>query len=118
MSRYSYDLREKVMLLLRQRVKTITELSQIFQISRGTIYSWKNKYNETGDFIAKKPGPDIGQLWAIKDLDKFKEYLEKKPDRTLKEIAQDWQVSIETARQSLIRIGYSYKKKPWLQRTR
>jgi len=48
--------------------------------------------------VAEKPGPDVGQLWAIKDLDKFNEYMEENPDRTLKEISQDWQVSIEATR--------------------
>ena len=118
MCRYSYDLRKKVMCALKKRKFTISELSRTYEISRKTIYNWIDKEKETGDFIAEKPGPSVGQLWSIKDLDKFKESMEKSPDRTLKEISEEWGVSIETARQSLIRIGYSYKKNSWIQRTR
>ena len=54
----------------------------------------------------------------IKDLDTFKKFVQKKPDRSSSEIAEEWgDISSSTIRRYLKIIGFTNKKKFWLQKS-
>ena len=46
---YDYDLRLKVMNAIELDGMPITEASQVFNVSRNTIYLWRKLQAETGD---------------------------------------------------------------------
>jgi transposase len=107
---YSYDLRLKVMEFIGVG-KTIKEASLVFQISRKTIMEWKKLKRETGDINAKT-GYHRGHRRKIKDIEKFKRFVEENYDKSSKELARNWEqkVSPSAIIRLLHKLGYSYKK--------
>jgi len=106
---YSEDLRVKVINALQRKVP-ILKISKVFGIARNTVYNWKNLFIETGSITPRKT--ETEKRFLIKDLDKFKKFLEDNPDKTQKEMAEEWGgVSPRTIGATIKRVGYTYKKK-------
>ena len=57
MSRYSVDLREKVVTAYQLGKGSIRQLADQFMISPNTVYGYIKKYRENQDLTPKKPGP-------------------------------------------------------------
>ncbi|MFK7872432.1 MAG: IS630 transposase-related protein, partial [Oligoflexales bacterium] len=66
---------------------TDSSISETFNIARKTIYNWKKKLTETGSLKPRKREQGPGK---IQDLEKFRKFVEEKPDRSSEEMAQDW----------------------------
>jgi len=109
---YSDDLRFRVMKEVSAKV-AITTISKKFTINRNTIYEWKHLQKETGDIKAKIRGRKKGKWGRIKDLNKFKEFVDNNQDKNATELSICWpeQISKSTILNYLKLIGYSYKKK-------
>lgn len=107
---YSYDLRIRVIKSLEDKV-TIAAASKLYSISRKTIIEWKKLKQQTGDVQAKR-GYHRGHRRIIKDIERFKEFIESNYDKTTKELANNWNqtVSSSTISRLLNKLGYSYKK--------
>ncbi len=108
---YSYDLRTKVINAIDEGM-TKTQASRLFKISRNTINFWLKKREETGNYKAKV-GYQKGYNPKIKDLDKFKQFVQINGSKTQEEMAEIWPtpVSARTIGKALKKIGYTRKKK-------
>ena len=62
--------------------KKITEVSEIFSISRNTIRLWLKRQRETGDFQAL-PNLPPGNGHKITDWKKFADFVQVNGDKTL-----------------------------------
>ena len=89
-SRYSYDLRQKVIEALELDGMNKSEASQVFQISRNTIDLWLKRKTETGDFQAKPKQPR-GNGHKITDWQKFREFAQQHGDKTQAQMGELWQ---------------------------
>ncbi len=90
------------------------EAAKDFSVHERTIYAWMNQREFTGNFY-----PPTGRRRRsdrkIKDLEVFKEFVNKNPNRTIKEIADDYGgISKSTARRALKEIGFTSKKNKWI----
>ena len=82
---YSIDFRKKV-LSYCERTGSITEASQVFQISRNTIYGWLKLKEKTGELNHQVKGTKPRKV----DRDRLKNYLTDNPDACLTEIASEF----------------------------
>ena len=109
---YAYELRTRVMGAVAKGM-TVTQASQIYQVSRETIYQWKALQEATGDLRAAT-NYQKGHSQIIQDDEAFKTFMGTHHDRTLKHLAELYpaQISPTTIARKLKQLGYSYKKKP------
>ena len=112
---YAYELRTRVMDAVASGMKII-KASQVFQVSRETIYQLKALYAAKQD-VQPKCDFQRGRAAAIQDADAFKAFMEAHPDKTQKELARLYPtpVSTTTMCRTLKRFGYSYKKKHFMR---
>lgn len=87
-----------------------TSVCKLFNICRQTLYSWLDLEKEQGH-LAAKTGFQKGHSHGIKDLDKFREFVDLHPDYTQEEIAQHYSVGSSTIGRAMVKIGYSRKKR-------
>lgn len=106
---YSIDLRERVIECLRAN-KNIETVWKLYKISRATLYRWKSRYEKTGSYEPKS-GYQVKPM-KIKDLERFKEFIEENNDKSSEELSYLWpeEVSRRTILNTIKKIGYSYKK--------
>jgi transposase len=111
---YSYELRTRVMDALRSGMN-ITKASQVFQVSRETIYQWKVLRDTTGD-LRPKPNDHPRRMPIIQDDEQFKAFISEHYDKTLNELAERYPlpVSSMTICRKLKQLGYSHKKKRFI----
>ncbi|MDR0640525.1 MAG: transposase [Holosporales bacterium] len=103
---YSVDFRQKV--LDYAKTHTIKETAKTFGISKWAVSNWKKLLKDTGSL---KCAP-LNRKPRKMDYAKLKEYVDANPDKYLREIAEVFHCAKETVRQSLIKIGYTLKKRP------
>lgn len=106
---YSVDLRERVVRAVEEGMGK-TEICELFQICRQTLYNWLALEKEQGHLEAKS-GYQNGHSHGIKDLDAFKSYVDGHSDQTQEEMAEYFSVGSSTIGRTLQRIGYSRKKR-------
>jgi transposase len=111
---YSYELRTRVMDAITSGMK-ITKASQIFQVTRETIYQWKALREITGD-LRPKPNDHQRRMPLIQDEEQFKAFISEHYDKTLNELAGLYPlpVSSMTICRKLKQLGYSHKKKRFI----
>ena len=102
----SIDFRKKV-LAYCDRTGSITEASQVFQISRNTIYGSLKLKEKTGDLNHQVKGTKPRKL----DRDRLKNYLTDNPDAYLTEIASEFGCHPTTIHYALKAMDYTRKKK-------
>ena len=90
----------------------ITTISQLFKISRDTIYQWKHRKVQTGD-VKAKTGYQQGHSHKIKDWNGFKEFVSNHSGKTLLEMKEGFQSTLSTATlaRAIKKIGYTHKKR-------
>lgn len=107
---YPLELKERVMRVLDSGMR-ITNISKLFNISRDTIYKWKNSKEKTGS-IQLKTNYQKGHSHKIQDLEKFKNFIEEYKDKTTQELAILWKdISPSTITKYMRKCGLTYKKK-------
>jgi len=109
---YSYDLRQKVIQAIKLDGLKISEVSQLFNISRNTINLWLSRQTQTGDCQAL-PNQPPGNGHKITDWAKFREFAQTHGDKTQVEMATLWQgqISSRTISRALKKIGFTRKKR-------
>jgi len=111
----SVDLRERVIAAVGQNIR-ISTVAQIFKVSKRVIYNWLNLYRKNKSLEPKK-GYQKGHSHKIKDLDKFKRFVEKHKKYTAVQMIVVWKkltgvgLSKPAMGRYLKKIGYSSKKK-------
>lgn len=106
---YSLDLRERAVKAAYSGMKK-TEICRIFNVCRQTLYSWLLLKETTGN-LHPETGFQKGHSHGIKDLEKFQEFVDLHPDYTQKEMAKCFGVGSSTIGRTLLKIGYSRKKR-------
>ena len=108
---YSYDLRSKAIAAFKGGKKKI-EISRYFNLSRNTLDLWWTREEETGDYKSKKSGAKSSQA-KIKELEKFRLFVEDNKDKTQKEMAQLWGNNVTQQNVSSVckKLGITRKKK-------
>lgn len=106
---YSLDLRKRAVAAIRSGM-TRAQASEVYQVCRKTLYNWFKLEEKTGHL---KPivGFQKGHSHGIKDLQAFKEFVDRHPDYTQEEMAEHFLVGSSTISRTLERIGYSRKKR-------
>ena len=104
MSRYSNDLRQKVVDYVNNGGKKLTA-SKLFNIARETIKSWckLDIKNDLFKVIPRKPNCKLNTIDVIN-------YVNQNPDKYNYEIAKEFNCSTESIRQFLKRHKISVKK--------
>ena len=103
---YSLDFRKKVLAYCK-RTGSITEASDVFQISRNTIYGWLKLKEKTGNLNHQAKGTKPRKV----DRDRLKNYLNDHPDAYLTEIASEFDCHPTAIHYALKTMGYTRKKK-------
>ena len=114
---YSLDLRCKVIEAL-DRGMSVHKLVVLFSLARSTVQRWKAQHKATGSLKPKKRVSPLRKP-IITDLQEFREFVEKNPDRTQTEMAEEWGgIAPRTISSTLRRAGFTYKKNLWIQAKR
>lgn len=102
---YSLDLREKVMKFIEDGHSKV-EACKVFNIGKSTLFAWFRKLKQYGTLESKKPKTGQRKI----DLDKLVQAVRECPDKTLKEYAEDFNVSIKGIWSALKKLGITLKK--------
>ncbi len=103
---YSKDLRERAVKYYKSG-HTLKETSEVFGAGINTISQWVKKYEETGDLSNKEVNRGFRKI----DPEKLILFLEENPDAFLKEIAKEFECSIEAVRKVMKKLKITRKKR-------
>jgi Transposase and inactivated derivatives len=106
---YSLDLRERVVSAIEEGMSK-KQASELFNVCRETIYQWLRLKATQGD-LSPQVGFQKGHSHKIKDLERFKAFVDKHGDYTQEETAKHFGVSLSTIGRALRKIGYTRKKR-------
>jgi transposase len=111
---YDYDLRRKVIEAVEINGITRTQASELFGISRNTVYEWLKLKEETGD-VKARPRHSCGHSHKITDWQKFEVFVRENSDKTQEQLAELWddEISARTISRALKRINFTRKKKTY-----
>ena len=89
------------------------EVAECFSVDVSTVYRLVEQMKREGSVSVKTSLRGRKASLKEADLQKIQELVQQKPDITLQEIIDTFQlkICIETVRKALIKLGYSYKKK-------
>ncbi len=104
---YSLDLRIRVIENLKKNNVTQAQAADIFKVSLRTIKRWVKLNNKTGSVNPKIP---ISTRPRKVDYKKAQRFIEKNPDKTLKEIGNKFRVSDPAICYIVKQLGITYKK--------
>lgn len=106
---YSVDLRRRVVAAAHAGMQK-KQICELYAICKQTLYNWLALEKEQGH-INPKTGFQKGHSHGIKDLEKFKHFVDQHPDYTQEEIAEHFSVGSSTVGRAMKKIGYSRKKR-------
>lgn len=106
---YSLDLRKRAVSAVHAGMKKVT-VCEVFSICKQTLSNWL-KLSEKSNDLRPITGFQKGHSHGIKDLDAFREFVNNHPDYTQEEMAKHFSVGSSTISRTLIKIGYSRKKR-------
>ncbi len=110
---YSEDFRKRT-IEYREEGHTLEETSNTFKVSITTIRKWENQLREEGNLKVKIPKRPFKKI----DPDELKKYIEEHPDAYLREIAKEFDCSINAVSKALKRLKITRKKNFTLSRTK
>jgi transposase len=111
---YSIDLRQRVINFIESGASK-SSASKIYKVGLKTIDRWIFLKKETGNLT---PRPYKGGTKSKIQPSELKEYMLKNTDKTLQEMAKEFNVSVSAIYRSLKKMGYVYKKNSFVQRKR
>lgn len=106
---YPYELRTRALELI-DKVKSVSKVKELLNISRQTLYKWQDMQKQEGE-IRPKVGYQKGHSKKITNMAEFKKLIDNNADKSLKELARisnRWSAS--TIWRGIKSINYSYKK--------
>jgi transposase len=111
------ELRTRVVNAFNEGAGTFSELSARFSVSIASVFRWVKLDEQYSDLSAQRQGGSKELKIPDEDLEKLKALVLEKPDRTVKELAAEWNVrysrSVGNAvmGRALLRAGLPYKKR-------
>ncbi len=106
---YSVDLRTRVLANFKGN-KSLKKICKIFKIHPRTVYAWA-KLKETRGTLEPKTGYQKGWGRKMTDLKSFKKAVDSNPDKPQIFFAKMFGVTQKTISNTMIKIGYTRKKK-------
>ena len=103
---YSEDLRERVVKYV-ELYNDLNEAIKIFKVSKSSIVRWRKRYLELGHCRPKK---NLGKKPRIEVAD-FEKYIRENPNKTLKQIGENFEMTDVGALYYMNKINFRYKKK-------
>jgi transposase len=103
---YSKDFRKKVLDCVLEG-KSCHASAIKFNIAHNTVLSWYKRYLELGHCCPKK---NLGKKPRI-DVADFEKYVQENPDKTLKQIGENFEMTDVGALYYMNKINFRYKKK-------
>ena len=104
---YSLDLRIRVIKSLKENNITQVQTADIFKVSLRTIKRWVKLHKKTSSI---NPIVPISTKPRKVDYKKVEEFIEKNPNKTLKEIGNKFKVTDKTVWYIVKQLGITYKK--------
>ena len=101
---YSLDLRQRVFDLLEKGESKLF-IAHTLNVATKTILKWQKRYEETG--LIDKIVPTVTRPRKV-DYEKAKKFIEKNPDKTLKEIGDS--IGTKNAFYVIRKLNITYKK--------
>jgi transposase len=104
---YSKDLRTRVINRIKDGKETHQEVADIFEVGIATLRRWVKLHKETGSVDCK-----VATVTRPRKVDynKAKKFIEKNPDKTLKEIGQKFGVKDTAILYIAKKLNITYKK--------
>ncbi len=95
---YSVDLKKRVLKFLKQN-NDKDSASKLFEVDRATVYRWVKQEKERGTL------EPLQRKYAYRkiDYDALEKYVEANPDQFLREVAEEFSVTLQA-------IFYAFKK--------
>ena len=104
---YSKDLRIRVVNRVKESKELHQQIADNFGIGVATLRRWIQLYKETGSVEHKVPVVTRPRKVDYKKIQKF---VEKNPDKTLKEIGERFKISAFASHKIIRKLGITYKK--------
>ena len=111
---YSLDLREKAVAYVESG-ETRISAAKVFGIGERTIRRWISLQKETGNL---KPRPHKGSRKPQVQSLELEDFIRSNPDKTLHEIAEEFNVNLTSIWRRLKKMDYVFKKNSALRRER
>lgn len=106
MTCYSLDLRKRVIIQLSEGM-SIAEVSQLFNITRQTIYNWEKLHKKN----QLKPRDNCMRRPKKVSQESLENHIKKHPDATLGEIAKHFNCAASSIHYRIKKGKITYKKK-------
>ncbi|WP_437294639.1 IS630 transposase-related protein [Sorangium sp. So ce426] len=116
MSPYSLDLRRRIVDAYVNGEGSIREIAERFSVAPNTVQNYLTQVRATGSLAPLPHGGGVGPKIDRAGLDEVRKLVEEKNDRTLAELAEQFEqrqevrVSIPTMHRALQRLGITRKK--------
>ena len=104
---YSKDLRIRVVNRVKESKETHQQVADNFGIGVATLRRWIQLHKETGSVAHKVPTVTRPRKVDYKKVQKF---IEKNPDKTLKEIGTEFKISAFASHKIIRKLSITYKK--------
>lgn len=104
---YSKDLRIRVVNRVKESKELHQQIADNFGIGVATLRRWIQLYKETGSVEHKVPTVTRPRKVDYKKVQKF---VEKNPDKTLKEIGERFKISAFASHKIIRKLNITYKK--------
>jgi hypothetical protein len=104
---YSRDLRIRVVNRVKESKELHQQIADNFGIGVATLRRWIKLYKETGSVEHKVPA--VTRPRKV-DYEKVQKFVEKNPDKTLKEVGERFKISAFATHKIIRKLGITYKK--------
>lgn len=110
------ELRSRVVEAFNAGEGTLAQIAERFSVSETSVFRWTKLDEHYSDLSPKWPGGPPPHKIPNKDLEKLRELVFEKPDRTVMELASEWNarysetVGNAVMGRALLRAGLPYKK--------
>jgi transposase len=113
MEAYSLDLRERVMVAVKEGFETRKEIAESFGVTTRWIRRLVQQYRETGSIEPLPHGGGQPPKFTPERLERLRKLVEKKPAATLDELRKSSRVPCcsMTVSRALQQLGYTRKKR-------
>ena len=104
---YDMKFKEKVLEILAQNNGNVLKTSKLLNLNYRTVVRWKETAARGESLIHKSGGKRLEKI----NPEKLKEYVDKHPDKYLRELAKEFNCSKTGIFDALKKLGYTNKKK-------
>lgn len=114
---YSLDLRQRIINAIDSGITQI-EAAKLFKVNRRTISRWLQLRSKTNS-LTPKIGYQKGHSHKITEWDEFEKFVEVNKFLTGDEMLEKWmalkniEMGVDVIYEGLLKIGYTFKKKPF-----